>query len=95
MTAGIEPWRSDGTKHGTWLVRDINSGRKGSRPADFVAAGSRVFFGAYDKVHGRELWVYPAVNLGHEERLRTEASALTPQRRVAATAPRSLDRKHR
>jgi ELWxxDGT repeat protein len=53
---GIELWATDGTRAGTKLVRDINPGRQSSSPLSLAAAGGRLFFGAWDGVHGVELW---------------------------------------
>ncbi len=54
---GQELWKSDGTKAGTVLVRDINpGGRTGSNPASLTAMRGRLFFNANDGTHGRELW---------------------------------------
>lgn len=58
---GQEPWRSDGTEAGTFLLRDIAPGAASSmlsmfdRDASAFADGS-LFFGADDGVHGHELW---------------------------------------
>jgi ELWxxDGT repeat protein len=40
------------------LVKDINPVMRNlsSGPGDFASIGSMLFFGAYDGVHGRELW---------------------------------------
>ncbi len=53
---GTELWASDGTAHGTRLVRDIAPGRQTSRPTAFLAAGGQVAFTANDGMHGWELW---------------------------------------
>jgi ELWxxDGT repeat protein len=60
--AGIELWCSDGTAKGTRLLKDIDTVREntfpeiGSAPRSFREIGNRVYFGASDPVHGRELW---------------------------------------
>ena len=54
---GLEPWTSDGTAAGTFLLRDVNPGPDSSSPTELAAAGGRVFFSADDGVHGNELWV--------------------------------------
>ena len=53
---GEELWRSDGTKAGTVLVRNIRPGSYSSDARSFTAVGDDVFFTARDGVHGRELW---------------------------------------
>ena len=67
----VEPWRSDGTKTGTRMLRDIAPGRvpdacasaagcgsqpAGSFPGSFVTVGDSAYFTAFDPKHGRELW---------------------------------------
>ena len=53
---GYELWRSDGTRRGTRMVKDINPGPEASLPYGFTAVGHIVYFGANDGVHGWELW---------------------------------------
>ena len=54
---GLEPWRSDGTPGGTYLLRDIAVGGDGSSyPEQLTRVGDRVFLVADDGVHGAELW---------------------------------------
>ena len=53
---GQEVWRSDGTKAGTVLVRNIRPGAYGSYPGRLTAVGDELFFRARDGVHGSELW---------------------------------------
>jgi len=54
---GRELWKSDGTKAGTALVKDIRPGTYSySDPRDLTAVGGTLFFTADDGVHGRELW---------------------------------------
>jgi ELWxxDGT repeat protein len=54
--SGQEPWRSDGTRAGTYRLADVLPGASGSEPVDFTIAGSHLFLAANDGVHGRELW---------------------------------------
>jgi ELWxxDGT repeat protein len=56
MELGAELWKSDGTKEGTFMVKDINPGLKSSDPNDFVVVNKTLFFTADDGTHGRELW---------------------------------------
>ena len=57
-THGRELWKSDGTRAGTVLVKNINPtpGSAGSHPSSLTAMGGRLFFSADDGTHGRELW---------------------------------------
>ena len=41
---GAELWKSDGTREGTGLVRDILPGAEGANPRQLVAVGPRLFF---------------------------------------------------
>ena len=57
---GRELWKSDGTKAGTVLVKDINPGGSGGYdydgPYDLTDVGGTLFFTADDGTHGQELW---------------------------------------
>jgi ELWxxDGT repeat protein len=53
---GAELWRSDGTREGTVLVKDIFPGIGGSHPLWPVTAGDRIYFSASNGPGGRELW---------------------------------------
>ena len=53
---GQELWRSDGTRKGTRIVRDIRRGSASSEPTNLTAVGGTLFFTAKDGRHGRELW---------------------------------------
>ena len=53
---GTELWASDGTKAGTVLLQDIDTGFS-SFPKDFTTVGSQCFFISDDEVHGEELSV--------------------------------------
>ena len=56
-TRGRELWKSDGTRAGTVLVKNINpTGSASSHPSSLTAMGGRLFFSADDGTHGRELW---------------------------------------
>ena len=54
--SGPELWKTDGTRAGTVLVKDIAPGPASSRPGELTAAGGRLYFRATDGVHGDELW---------------------------------------
>lgn len=53
---GFELWISDGTEAGTRLLKDINPGRAGSFPREFVSVGAKVYFLAWTPEFGEELW---------------------------------------
>jgi ELWxxDGT repeat protein len=61
-THGRELWRSDGTREGTKLVRDIKPGTGNMtngwywRPAGLTNVGGTLYFAADDGTHGTELW---------------------------------------
>ena len=54
---GGEPWCSDGTSEGTFLVADIYPGTTGSGITLLKTVGTGVLMNANDGVHGDELWV--------------------------------------
>jgi ELWxxDGT repeat protein len=53
---GFELWRSDGTRRGTRMVKDINPGRGGSDLSGITAVNRIIYFTADDGVHGAALW---------------------------------------
>lgn len=53
---GRELWKSDGTRSGTLLVKEINPGPASSAPANFVYLDGLLYFSADDGKSGRELW---------------------------------------
>src|SRR5215212_9576431 len=53
---GLELWKSDGTRKGTTLVKDINTGSADSDPDSLTAFKGRLLFSADDGVHGYEMW---------------------------------------
>ena len=58
-THGSEPWHSDGTAAGTFLVKDIYPGPQpdwGRGPEFWTNVGGTVYFAAGDGSHGYELW---------------------------------------
>ena len=52
----MELWRSDGTRKGTRMVRNIRRGVASSEPQNLTAVGKTLFFTASDVRHGNELW---------------------------------------
>ena len=61
-----ELWTSDGTTAGTQLLKDINPGDVGSRPAGLTVVGDRVFFAANDgnASSSRDPWVTDGTAVG-------------------------------
>jgi ELWxxDGT repeat protein len=55
LGGGYELWRSDGTKHGTRLVKDLDPST-GSEPGDFATVGRTLFFSAHQTSGGYGLW---------------------------------------
>lgn len=55
LTYGGELWMSDGTVAGTRLIRDLSPSYY-YEPANVMKAGSRLFFPAWEKETGVELW---------------------------------------
>jgi ELWxxDGT repeat protein len=53
---GRELWKSDGTRAGTALVKDIHPSASDSGPSSLTGLGSRLFLAANDGTRGRELW---------------------------------------
>ena len=90
-THGRELWKSDGTKAGTVLVRDINpGGRTGSNPASLTAMRGTLFFTANDGTHGRELWKSDGTKAGT-----VLVKNITPALATATAGPDPLDRSGR
>ncbi|MEM9529452.1 MAG: hypothetical protein AAGA23_00900 [Pseudomonadota bacterium] len=52
---GVEPWRSDGTSVGTFMIADVAPGNLDSDPEKFVEFGGHVYFGAKSPT-GPQLW---------------------------------------
>src|SRR5262249_51880381 len=64
---GYELWKSDGTADSTSLVGDINPGSASASPTSLANVNGRLFFSAYDGIHGQELWTLvdsPTLNVG-------------------------------
>lgn len=52
---GLEPYVSDGTVEGTFLLKDINTNGS-STFQSFVGLNNFVFFIADDNIYGQEIW---------------------------------------
>ena len=67
---GVEPWVSDGTEAGTRLLHEIAVptpdylGAFDSDPDGFTAAGSSIYFTAWDGTYGAELWLTDGTDAG-------------------------------
>ena len=60
-----ELWKSDGTRKGTVLVKDIWPGyASASEPTELTNVDDTLFFQADDGVHGRELWKSDGTEVG-------------------------------
>lgn len=55
---GIELWKTDGTREGTSLLKDINAGSNNSSPGRLTVVGDTMYFAATNgsSVNGSELW---------------------------------------
>ncbi len=60
---GRELWKSDGTKVGTTMVRDINPSGNSS-PDEFIVFNRELYFSADDGTNGHELWKTDGTKLG-------------------------------
>lgn len=63
-TDGLEPWVSDGTPDGTYMLKNINEVDGNSAPREFTEHNGKVYFTANDGIHGRELWVTDGTESG-------------------------------
>ena len=64
-THGQELWKSDGTRAGTVMVKNINPGHYSSYPDYLTGVGGTLFFTANDGIHGPELWKSDGTSGGH------------------------------
>ena len=55
-TYGYEIYKSDGTKEGTTIVKDINPNNNYYTPLKLTTISNRLYFSADDGVYGKELW---------------------------------------
>ena len=46
------------------LVKDINPGTSSSGPKGMYVFGDKIYFSAYDPVHGREVWATDGTEAG-------------------------------
>lgn len=59
-SVGAEPWVSDGSPDGTYLLKDLVTLPGNSNPTRPVVLGDTTYFYADNGVHGFELWDIPA-----------------------------------
>ncbi len=79
-----ELWVSDGTPAGSGRVRDINVGEfASSTPRELTAAGSVLFFAAFEPAAGEELWSSDGTEAGTQRVIDLRAGG-------AGSSPRSL-----
>lgn len=63
-THGFELWVTDGTKQGTYLLKDINKGKDESGPRSFTVYNNQLYFLAYTNDYGYEWWVTDGTEAG-------------------------------
>lgn len=62
---GSELWRTDGTRQGTWMVKDLIPGTDSSFPNHYIVMGNTLYFFASDSPsHGSVLWKSDGTALG-------------------------------
>lgn len=59
---GAELWRTDGSRGGTYMVKDINTAGS-SAPGKFISLGNKIYFTA-DDGSGVELWITDGTETG-------------------------------
>ncbi|HEX6864684.1 MAG TPA: hypothetical protein VF414_17770, partial [Thermoanaerobaculia bacterium] len=65
---GCEPWKSDGTREGTAMIRDLRPGRKSSNPSLFTRDRGRVLFVAFPGLWATDGTAAGTVNLARVSR---------------------------
>jgi len=59
-----EPWITDGTRAGTFMLSDIMVGNQSSAPSPFTVYNGLAFFSAKNTSNGREAWVSDGTTAG-------------------------------
>ena len=75
---GRELWKSDGTRTGTKLVKDIDSGAANSGPRDLTVVDGKLFFVAHHPVRGFKLYVTDGTASGTRMLWRASADYSNP-----------------
>ena len=88
-THGSELWKSNGSRAGTVLVKNIAPRGRDSYPSYLTAVGGRLFFAANDRTRGRELWKSDGSRAGT---VLVKNINPTGTRRDAASYPSNLTR---
>ncbi|BBO31679.1 hypothetical protein PLANPX_1291 [Lacipirellula parvula] len=61
---GSEPWRSDGTHAGTYMLRDVYPGSTSSSPTQFVPGEEVVYFRTFESDQRKGMWTSDGTLLG-------------------------------
>ena len=75
---GRELWKSDGTRTGTKLVKDIDPGAANSGPRDLTVVDGKLFFVAHHPVRGFKLYVTDGTASGTRMLWRASADYSNP-----------------
>ena len=89
---GEELWKSNGTKSGTKIVKDIVPGPGDSGAEDIHSTAPRTtFFRAWDKKHGEELWKTDGTEKGTTliKDINPDTPPESAAHRVSAVSPRA------
>lgn len=84
---GTEPWITDGTEQGTYLIKDINTSNStaGSAPSNFTEFNGKIYFSASNGLeNGPELWVTDGTAEGTKmlKDIATGSTGSSPERMV-------------
>jgi ELWxxDGT repeat protein len=84
--AGSEPWVSDGTGAGTFMLSNLSTTTGSSAPSGFVGMGSTVYFVAQSSAAGRELYKTDGTGAGTVivRDIRSGTSSSSPSNPVVA-----------
>ncbi|MGN6477003.1 MAG: hypothetical protein ACTHKV_07250 [Flavipsychrobacter sp.] len=82
---GREPWISNGTKAGTFMLKDIATGDHSGNPTGFTAMGNKLYFAATDTL-SEALWVTDGTKKGTRmvKRIIPFGSIYTDETQIAA-----------